>query len=117
MTSDSGDCELTGSITGPDGRGNAFQPFTSASGQIHIEPDLWRRAERNRTGDRFTFEIKPAVVDEVTFNGTAPAPFVVRLAQMLPNTEHTLRLIPSRPGTADIKTLRAFQPPEVKSRP
>jgi len=117
MTSDSGDYELTGSITGPDGRGNAFQPFTSASGQIHIEPDLWRRAERNRTGDRFTFEIKPAVVDEVTFNGTAPAPFVVRLAQMLPNTEHTLRLIPSRPGTADIKTLRAFQPPEVKSRP
>lgn len=111
MTSDSGDYELTGSITGPDGRGNAIQPFTSASGQIHIEPDLWRRAERNRTGDRFTFEIKPAVVDEVTFNGTAPASFVVRLAQMLPNTEHTLRLVPTKPGAATINALQVFQPP------
>lgn len=117
MTSDRGDYTLTGSITGPDGNGNAFQPFTSSSGQIRIEPELWRRAERNRTGDRFTFDIKPAVLDDVTLIGTAPAPFVVRLAQMLPNTEHTLRLIPTRSGTPDIKTLRVFQPPEVKSRP
>ncbi|MFO1439818.1 MAG: SGNH/GDSL hydrolase family protein [Verrucomicrobiaceae bacterium] len=111
MTSDSGDYELTGSVTGPDGRGNAFQPFTSTSGQILIEPDLWRRAERNRTGDRFTFDIKPAVVDEVIFTGTTATPFVLRLAQMLPNAEHKLRLVPLKLGAATINTLQVFQPP------
>ena len=29
MTSDTGDYEITGSVTGPDGKGNAFKPFTS----------------------------------------------------------------------------------------
>jgi hypothetical protein len=111
MTSDSGDYQLTGSVTGPDGRGNAFQPFTSNSGQILIEPDLWRRAERNRTGDRFTFDIKPAVVDEVSFTGTTATPFVLRLAQMLPNAEHKLHLVPIKPGAAKINALQVFQPP------
>lgn len=111
MTSDSGDYELTGRVTGPDGRGNAFKPFTSTSGQILIEPDLWRRAERNRTGDRFTFDIKPAVLNEVTFTGSTTAPFVVRLAQMLPNAQHTLRLVPTKPGAATINALQVFQPP------
>lgn len=112
MTSDSGDYALTGSVTGPDGSGNAFKPFTSTSGQILIEPDLWRRAERNRTGDRFTFEVKPAVLDEVSFQGEAGGRIVFRLAQMLSNGEHTLRLVPIKPGTATIKVLQAFQPPE-----
>ena len=111
MTSDSGDYTLTGSVTGPDGQGNAFQPFTSPSGQILIEPDLWRRAERNRTGDRFTFEIKPAVLDEVTFTAPSATPFVLRLAQMLPNGDHTLRLVPTKPGIATINALQVFQPP------
>lgn len=112
MTSDSGDYTLTGSITGPDGSGNAFKPFTSVSGQILIEPDLWRRAERNRTGDRFTFEVKPAILDEVSFQGEAGGRIVLRLAQMLSNGEHTLRLVPIKPGTVTIKALQAFQPPE-----
>ena len=46
MTNDAGDYELTGSVTGVDGQGNAMQPFTSESGQIVIEPEVWRRAER-----------------------------------------------------------------------
>lgn len=111
MTSDSGDYTLTGSVTGPDGSGNAFKPFTSASGQILIEPDLWRRAERNRTGDRFTFEVKPAVLDEVSFKGEAGAHIVLSLAQMLSNGGHTLRLVPTKPGTAKINALQVFQPP------
>lgn len=111
MTSDSGDYTLTGSVTGPDGNGNAFKPFTSASGQILIEPDLWRRAERNRTGDRFTFEVKPAVLNEVSFNGEAGGRLVIRLAQMLSNGDHTLRLVPTKPGAASINALQVFQPP------
>lgn len=111
MTSDTGDYELTGSVTGADGRGNAFQPFTSTSGQIVIEPDLWRRAERNRTGDRFTFEVKPAVAETVSFAGGAGTAFTVRLAQQLANRQHTLRLIPVKPGTAPITELRVYRPP------
>lgn len=111
MTSDQGDYQLTGSVTGADGSGNAFQPFTSTSGQILIEPELWRRAERNRTGDRFTFEVKPACLDEVSFAGKAGESFAVRLAQMLPNGSHRLRLVPLGSGSAPLTGLRVFQPP------
>lgn len=111
MTSDQGDYQLTGSVTGADGSGNAFQAFTSTSGQILIEPELWRRAERNRTGDRFTFEVKQACLDEVSFAGKAGENFAVRLAQMLPNGPHRLRLVPIGPGSAPLTGLRVFQPP------
>lgn len=111
MTSDAGDYELSGSTTGPDGRGNAFKPFTSASGQIIIEPELWRRAERNRTGDRFTFEVRRAVTPEVDFRGPAGERLVVRLAQVLPNRAHTLELVPARPGEATIEAWEIFRPP------
>ncbi len=111
MTSDAGDYELTGSVTGRDGQGNAFKPFTSPSGQIVIEPELWRRAERNRTGDRFTFTVRRAVVREVDFRGAAGERFVVRLAQVLPNRAHTLELVPARPGEAAIEAWEVFRPP------
>ena len=45
-----------------------------------MEPDLWRGAERNRTGDRFTFEVKRAVIREVSFQGSANERFTLRLA-------------------------------------
>jgi hypothetical protein len=111
MVSDQGDYELAGAVTGPDGRGNAFKPFTSRSGQITIEPELWRRAERNRTGDRFTFEVRRAVTEEVDFRGTAGERFTLRLAEVLPNRRHTIELVPVRPGAADIEGLAVFQPP------
>ncbi|MGV3664167.1 MAG: hypothetical protein ACO1TE_28600 [Prosthecobacter sp.] len=111
MISDSGDYELTGSVTGADGKGNAFKPFTSTSGQILIEPDLWRRAERNRAGDRFTFEVKHAIADEVSFADNAGGRLVRRIAQMLANGEHTLRLVPTSPGPASITSLKASRPP------
>jgi len=109
MTSDTGDYELTGSVTGPDGKGNAFQPFTSTSGQILIEPELWRRAERNRSGDRFTWDVRRAGVGEVSFKGEAGELFAVRLAQSLANTEHTLELVPA--GEISIEGFDVFEPP------
>lgn len=111
MTNDTGDYELIGSTTGPDGRGNAFRPFTSASNQIIIEPELWRRAERNRTGDRFTFAVRRAVVPGVDFRGAVGERFVVRLAQSLPNRAHTLELVPAGPGEAAIEAFEVYQPP------
>jgi len=110
MTSDKGDFELVGATTSRDGTGNAFKPLTSNSGQIIIEPELWRRAERNRTGDRFTFEVRRAVRPEVSFRGSANERFTVRLAQVLPNKKHTLELIPINKGEADIEALEVFQP-------
>lgn len=111
MTSDTGDFELTGSATGSDGKGNAFKPFTSTSGQIIIEPELWRRAERNRTGDRFTFEVRNAVLDEISFQGAANERFSARIAQALANREHTLELIPVGAAGATIEAFEVFEPP------
>lgn len=111
MTSDAGDFELIGSVTGADGKGNAFKPFTSASGQIVIEPELWRRADRNRTGDRFTFAVRRAVLDEISFAGAAGERFTTRLAQALANREHTLELIPMGTAEASIEAFEVFEPP------
>lgn len=111
MTSDSGDYEIRGSVTGVDGKGNAFKQFTSDSGQIVIDPDVWRRAERNRTDDRFTFDVRRAVMDEISFKGQADERFVTRLAQVLPNREHTLELIPIASGDVFIERLDVFEPP------
>ncbi len=111
MTSDAGDFTIAGSVTGADGSGNAFKPFTSKSGQIVIEPELWRRAERNRTGDTFTFEVRRAGVGTVSFRGAAGERFVVRLAQMLPPGEHRLELIPQGDGEMRVDALHTFTPP------
>lgn len=111
MTSDEGDYRIEGSVTGPDGSGNAFADFVSESGQIRIDPYLWRRADRNRTGDFFTFEVRRSVVGEVSFRGEAGAPFVVRLAQVLLNAEHTLELEPVEAGSSEIEYFQVFEPP------
>ena len=111
MTSDEGDYELTGDVTGNDGRGNAFQPFTSDSGQIIIQPELWRRAERNRTGDRFTFTVKRSVLSKIDFDGDPNSRFRVRVAQGLTGGEHTLQLSPDRDGETHVEYLQAFRPP------
>lgn len=115
MTSDKGDFKLTGSKAGDDGEGNAFKRFESNSGQIVIEPELWRRAERNRTGDRFTFDVKRATQSTVSFNGNDGEPFTIRLAQMLTNGQHSIALVPVAGGGLDsavaITAFEVFQPP------
>ncbi|MFK8114241.1 MAG: SGNH/GDSL hydrolase family protein [Rubripirellula sp.] len=111
VTNDEGDFELTGSKAGPDGSGNAFKRFLSASGQIAIEPELWRRAERNRSGDRFTFDVTRSTLETVSFQGEDAEPFTARLAQMLPNESHLIELVPIGNGTAKIDSFEVFQPP------
>ncbi|MEM6916401.1 MAG: hypothetical protein AAF491_07520 [Verrucomicrobiota bacterium] len=111
MTSDDGDYRIEGSVTGADGEGNAFEMFTSDSGQIIIDPYLWRRAERNKEGDFFDFEIHRSIVEEVSFAGEAGEPFVVRLAQVLLNGPHEVTLVPLKVGSADIDHFRVYEPP------
>jgi hypothetical protein len=107
-----GNFELTGSVTGKDGRGNAFQPFESDSGQILMPPDEWRRAERNKAGDRFTWEVTRAAVGEVDFSKyPAESMFQVRLAQNLTNEKHTLQLRPLTDHHVEIEEFVVFTPP------
>ena len=111
MTSDAGDYELTGNVTGPDGRGNAFQPFTSKSGQILVDPAMWRAAKTNRTGDPFAFEVFRSTVGEVEFAGEQAERFRIRLAQNLENGPHTLELVAAGDGPIEIDAFEVFEPP------
>lgn len=109
MTSPTGDFELEGSVTGFDGKGNAFQPFTSNSGQILLDPSWWRFAEKNRTGDLFSWEVMQAGQDKLSFRGPKDEVFSSRLVQSLPNTAHTLEIRVQ--GEATIDAFQVFTPP------
>ena len=111
VTSDTADYELTGTVTGPDGKGNAFKPFRSTSGQIIIDADLWRAAKTNRRGDRFTFDVSRCVSERVDFKAENKQEFRVRLVENLPNGRHTLKLVARGDGPVTIDALNVFEPP------
>ena len=111
MTSDTGDYELVGSVTGPDGSGNGLKPFTSKSGQILVDPDFWRDAKNNRSGDRFTFEVLRATAATVDFKSTTRQKFRLRLADYLPNGPHVVKLVARGDGSVIVDAFDAFQPP------
>ena len=96
MTSDAGDYRLEGTVTGLDGTGNSTRPFLSRSGQIAIDPALWRHNRDplpggkfvygNRAGDTFGFHVERTAVSEFAsmptrdvsssspWSGTCPTP-------------------------------------------
>jgi len=111
MTSDTGDYDLAGSITGPDGKGHALKPFTSRSGQIIVQPEFWRDAKNNRTGDRFTFEVLRATLGNVEFKSPAKERFRLRLATNLPNQSHVLKLVARGDGPVTVDAFDVFEPP------
>jgi hypothetical protein len=110
MTSDDCDYEIAGSITGPDGQGNAREPFTSDTGQIIIEPDLWRLPNTNRTGDYFTFDVVRSAQGQIDFAGTRGT-FRTRVIDGLANGPHTLRIETQGDGPVAIEAFDVFQPP------
>jgi hypothetical protein len=110
MTSDTGDYELAGSVTGPDGAGNAKKPFTSKSGQIVIEPEFWRLPETNKTSDKFTFEVTRCAVARAEFKGEK-AKFRLPLVQNLANGPHTLKLVARGDGPVCVEAFDVFEPP------
>ncbi len=114
MTSDAGDYELVGSVTGADGKGNAFEPFTSTSGQVVIDPAFWRAAKTNRTGDTFTFEVYRPTTAEVDFappEGEQPGKFRLSLAENLAGGPHVLKLVAAGDGPVTVEALEVFEPP------
>jgi len=113
MTSDRGDYQLVGSVTGDDGTGNAFEPLTSTSGQIFIDPAFWRAANTNRTGDTFTFEVYRPTTAEINFtlpSGEQPGKFRLALAENLANGTHVLKLIAAGDGPVVVEALDVFEP-------
>ena len=111
MTSDSGDFELTGSKTGPDGAGNSGDPFVSDSKQIAIDPDLWRRREANRTDDTFTFDVRRTSVGTVSLQSAKPQRVRIQLALGLENGPHELQLVPEGDGKFNVAAFDIFEPP------
>ena len=121
MTTDTGDYRLEGSLTGPDGEGNVAQPFVSRSGQIAIDPRLWRHARTERkdspvvygngTGDTFTFEVYRCATGTVSLRSEQPEPLCQPLVQNLPNGPHTLEIISTGDGEVSVEALYVFQPP------
>ncbi|MBC8872557.1 MAG: SGNH/GDSL hydrolase family protein [Planctomycetes bacterium] len=109
MRDDQGSFELAGSVTGTDGTGNAKQPFASDSGQIIIEPDEWRRSERNRKGDKFTWTVRRTTASNVRFEGEEGKLFRATLAANLSNKKHTVKLIADGPIT--VHAFDVFEPP------
>jgi hypothetical protein len=120
MTSDQGDYRIEGSVTGPDGEGNASRQFHSKSGQIGIDPKLWRgvRIDKgrvicgNHSGDKFTFDVYRCAWGVLSFRAEKAAPFSEALVQNLPNREHTLEIVAAGDGPITIDGLYVFQPPE-----
>ncbi len=121
MTSDTGDYRLDGSVTGPDGEGNVAQGFVSRSGQIAIDPKLWRHARTERkdspvvygngTGDAFTFDVYRSSAAAVSFRSEQAEPLCQPLVQNLTNGPHTLEIITAGDGEVSIEAFYVFQPP------
>jgi hypothetical protein len=124
MLDDAGNYELNGSVTGPDGRGNAVKPFTSKSGQLIIPPELWRHGAGcvpflhpwdghivNKAGDTFAFSVYRCSVGSVSFRGADENRFRVSLARNLPNSGHILELVASGDGDICIEAFEIYEPP------
>src|SRR5271157_419517 len=121
MTSDAGDYRLEGTVTGFDGSGNSTRPFASRSGQITIDPALWRHnrdvlpggkvVHGNRAGDKFGFSVMRTAVADVRFGSDARREFSVPLVRNLPGGSHTVEIVASGDGEVIINGFHIAQPP------
>ena len=119
MTDNAGNYRVVGSVTGPDGTGNVFRRFTSNSGQIIIDPELWRGNQRrkgktevgSRKGHTYSFSVYRCACGTVSFRGSA-AMFHVPLVQNLPNGKHTLELVAEGGGPVRVDSFGVYTPPK-----
>jgi len=111
MLDDDGNFELTGSVTDKDGRGNAFKEFVSDSGQILMDPAEWRRAERNKRGDQWSWNVVRSALAEVDLLGGRTEKVRITIAANLPNGEHQVELAPIGSGEIQVEAFDVFTPP------
>jgi hypothetical protein len=112
MTDNEGNYELKGSVTGIDGTGNSKTMFKSTSGQIIIDPEVWRAAKANIKGDNWTFTVLSAATPVVNFSvvESDSSLFSISLAQHLTNDKHTIELISEEDGVVEINSFYVFKP-------
>ena len=110
MTDNAGNYELEGKVTGFDGKGNNRKMFVSKSGQIVIDPAVWRHPQANVIGDFWTFNVYRCASDTVNFKSKTDKPefFSIPLVQNLSNGQHTLEVIID--GEVAIKSFYVFTP-------
>lgn len=110
MTDNAGNYELEGKATGFDGKGNNRKMFVSRSGQIVIDPAVWRFPQANVPGDFWTFNVYRCAPDTVSFKSKTDKPesFSIPLVQNLSNGQHTLEVITD--GEVAIKSFYVFTP-------
>lgn len=111
MLDNQGAFQLTGSRTGPDGQGNNRQPFVGNTGQIVINPELWRNPGGNRKGDTFTFEVYRTTNENVNFEGADGTRLHQILAHSVPNQSHTIEIEAQGDGPVVIDSITAYTPP------
>jgi hypothetical protein len=112
MTDNSGNFKLEGEATGFDGKGNNKNKFISKSGQIIVDPDIWRHPESNIKGDNWTFEVYRCAIDTVNFRSSEvkTEAFSIPLVQNLTNGPHTLEVINDNNGDVSIASFYVFTP-------
>jgi hypothetical protein len=120
MIDNRGNFRLVGSKTGPDGEGNALRPWVSNSGQIILDPRLWRYANMalfnrpdrfsNHPGDSWPFEVTHEVSGPISFRAAAARPVDATLFKLAPNASHTVVLAP-KGGAVRLRGLVAYRPP------
>lgn len=111
---------VSGSLTGPDGEGDASRRFVSNSGRVVIEPGDWmvlRSLEYSKkplpANYAVTWESKPLFVDRYQAPATPDAAreYPTMLVQGVSNAVHTLELIPNGDGPLPVAGFRVYRPP------
>lgn len=111
---------VSGSVTGPDGEGDASQRFVSNSGRVVIEPSAWsvmgalRYTKKPVPADYvITWETKPLFVDTYQAPETPDnaLEYATNLAMLLSTGPHTVELIPNGDGAVPVEGFRFYTPP------
>jgi len=113
MLDDNGNYELEGRITQKDGTGNNTALFNSHSGQIIIDPTVWRHPQANIKGDYWTFQVARSVTDTVRFTSsetTPPGTFSTKLGWNMTNDQHTLEIKTLDDSEVVIESFYIFTP-------
>jgi hypothetical protein len=120
MMDDKGNYELEGNITKKDGTGNNTAMFNSLSGQIIIDPTVWRHPQANVNGDNWTFHVTRSAVDTVNFaasktdlatsTNNLSESFSTKLVWNMKNAQHTLEIKTLDENEVSIESFYIFTP-------
>jgi hypothetical protein len=111
--------EVKGSVTGPDGKGNGKEKFTSNSGRLIVDRETFCFAAAYQIfkkpvpiGFKVTWRVYGTFLDEWKPRAIAdPAKEnLCTLAQGLPNGKHVLEITPNGDGDLPVRYLVVYQP-------